>query len=552
MADKRVFFVNGPAHPIFTEIVEKRADIRLDKLRNDSPDDVATPILAAAHAYQTGSARDELAKKYHAGPDLLRRTQSLLIVSTNGAGYDTVNLKACTEAGVLCLNQAGGNKEAVAEHALAMMLSLSKRIVEADRAIRREILDRNIFMGHDLLGQTVGIVGLGNVGKRIAELCRGLFQMRVLSYDPYVSAEVMTKHGVEKVDLDTLMRESDFVSINCPLTDESRGLIGEAQYALMKPTAYFVTTARGNIHDEVGTGSCAACEKDRGRRPRRVGKGTAAARSSAAEIRQRDGEPAHRRRHARGARQHGPHRRRADARCPRRQAGRARAQPGGLAALRGALQGDVRHGAARPDCVGRLALCLPGRASIEFESLLGGREHVARDPRDRVRRPVDRRRGAQGDRGGDRRRALGSVVCLLARVVRRGARRHRHGLARGPLRRALDRDVRRRDDRGRLCDLGLRSGLGSGRPSALYIGHGVFIGLLGNAGLNAPLYVYVSRWFDRRRGSALALIASGQYIAGATWPPIFERLIAGYGWRQTMLMFACSRSPSSCRSRSCS
>ena len=252
MADgsKRVLLVNGPAHPVFTEILEKRGDIRLDKLRNDSADDIATPILAAAHAYQTGSARDELAKKYHAGPDLLRRAQSLLIVSTNGAGYDTVDLRACTEAGVLCLNQAGGNKEAVAEHVLAMMLSLSKRIVEADRAIRREILDRTIFMGHDLFGQTVGIVGLGNVGKRLAQLCGGLFSMRVLAYDPYVSAEVMKRHGAEKVDLDALMREADFVSINCPLTDESRGMIGEREYELMKPNAYFITTARGNIHDE--------------------------------------------------------------------------------------------------------------------------------------------------------------------------------------------------------------------------------------------------------------------------------------------------------------
>jgi MFS family permease len=77
-----------------------------------------------------------------------------------------------------------------------------------------------------------------------------------------------------------------------------------------------------------------------------------------------------------------------------------------------------------------------------------------------------------------------------------------------------------------------------GQVNALYIGHGLFIGLLGNAGLNAPLYVYVSRWFDRRRGSALALIASGQYIAGAAWPPIFERLIDNYGWRQTMIGFA--------------
>jgi MFS family permease len=76
-----------------------------------------------------------------------------------------------------------------------------------------------------------------------------------------------------------------------------------------------------------------------------------------------------------------------------------------------------------------------------------------------------------------------------------------------------------------------------GRVWALYIGHGLFIGLIGNAGLNAPLYVYVSRWFDKRRGSALALISSGQYIAGALWPPVFERIIDGYGWRQTMFAF---------------
>src|SRR5436190_473065 len=77
-----------------------------------------------------------------------------------------------------------------------------------------------------------------------------------------------------------------------------------------------------------------------------------------------------------------------------------------------------------------------------------------------------------------------------------------------------------------------------GQTWELYVGHGLFIGLLGNSGLNAPLYVYVSRWFDRRRGSALALIASGQYISGAIWPPIFNYTVAEYGWRHTMLMFA--------------
>jgi D-3-phosphoglycerate dehydrogenase len=253
MADglKRVFYVKYLAHNNFVDILGRRSDIRLDKLENDSADDVAAPILAGAHAFQIGSARDELAKKYHADRDLLRRTQSLLIVSTNGAGYDTVNLAACTDAGVLVVNQAGGNKEPVAEHALAMMLNLTKRIIETDRAMRRDKdLNRNLFIGNDLRHKTVGIIGLGNVGKRLAELCRGLFSMRVLSYDPYVSAEVMTRNGVEKVELDELMPQADFVSINCPLTDESRGMVGAKQYALMKPSAYFVTTARGSIHDE--------------------------------------------------------------------------------------------------------------------------------------------------------------------------------------------------------------------------------------------------------------------------------------------------------------
>ena len=193
MADlKRVFYVKYLAHNNFIDILGTRSDIRLDKLENDSPDDAAAPVLAGAHAFQIGSARDELAKKYHADRDLLRRTQSLLIVSTNGAGYDTVNLNACTDAGVLVVNQAGGNKEAVAEHALAMMLSLTKKIVESDRATRRDKnLNRTLYIGHDLRYKTVGIVGLGNVGKRLAELCRGLFSMRVLSYDPYVPADVM-------------------------------------------------------------------------------------------------------------------------------------------------------------------------------------------------------------------------------------------------------------------------------------------------------------------------------------------------------------------------
>src|SRR5690242_3595546 len=107
---KRVFYVKYLAAPDYLAIMAKRPDVRVDKLENDSPDDVAAPILAEAHAYQVGSSRDELAARFHVSAALLERTPNLLIVSTNGAGYDTVNVKDCTRAGVLVVNQAGGNK----------------------------------------------------------------------------------------------------------------------------------------------------------------------------------------------------------------------------------------------------------------------------------------------------------------------------------------------------------------------------------------------------------------------------------------------------------
>ena len=176
---------------------------------------------------------------------------NLLVVSTNGAGFDTVNVKDCTEAGVLVVNQSGGNAEAVAAHVLAMMLTLSKQLVQTNHALRSGTMrDRTAFIGNDVHGQTIGIVGLGNVGRRVAELCRGLFRMQVIAYDPYLDEQTMAARGAVKVTLDELLRRADFVSINCPLDDDTRGMIGAKQFALMQPHAYFITTARGFIHDE--------------------------------------------------------------------------------------------------------------------------------------------------------------------------------------------------------------------------------------------------------------------------------------------------------------
>src|SRR5882724_10090066 len=210
--NKRVFYVKYLAHEIYTDILRKRPDVRLDRLENESAEAISAPILAAAHAYQIGAARDELAPQFHVGRDLLRRAPNLLIVSSNGAGYDPVDVEACTEAGVIVVNQSGGNAQSVAEHALGMMLTLSKRIIEADRALRREPnVNRNSLVGTEVHGRTIGIVGIGNVGRRIAALCSGLLGMKVLAYDPYLTSQEMASRGGEKVELDELLSRSDYV-----------------------------------------------------------------------------------------------------------------------------------------------------------------------------------------------------------------------------------------------------------------------------------------------------------------------------------------------------
>src|SRR5437879_13697437 len=156
---KRVFYVKYLAHEIYTEILKARPDVRLDRLENESPDAVAAPILSSAHAYQIGAARDELAKHFHVDQDLLRRAPNLLIVSSNGAGFDPVDVEACTAAGVLVVNQSGGNAHSVAEHALGMLLTLSKRIIESDRRLRRERdVNRNELVGNEVEHKTVGII----------------------------------------------------------------------------------------------------------------------------------------------------------------------------------------------------------------------------------------------------------------------------------------------------------------------------------------------------------------------------------------------------------
>src|SRR5260370_35249863 len=229
---KRVFYVRYVAHSCYLDIIAQRPEIRLDKLENETADEVARPIMAAAHAYQIGSARDELKARFHVQRDLLARMPNLLLVSTNGGGFDTVNVTDCTHAGVLVVNQSGGNAEAVAAHGPAMLLTVSKRIIQSHHALRRGAMrDRATFMGNDVKGRTIGLVGLGNVGRRVAELARGLLGMQVIACDPYLDEQTVAARGAAKVELDELLRRADFVSVNCPLDEGTRGMIRAREIA---------------------------------------------------------------------------------------------------------------------------------------------------------------------------------------------------------------------------------------------------------------------------------------------------------------------------------
>ena len=236
--------------PAAVPILGGRDDLQLVRLEYAAPHDETQAEMARAHGYQI-QPRTELREPWFGDAALLARCPDLLAISSTGAGYDMIDVDACNAAGVIVLNQSGTNKEGVAEHALGLILSLSKKIAVSERAMRTQPnMDRRLYEGNDIRGKTLGIVGIGNIGTRVAELCRGLFRMEILAYDPYQTAERIAARGAVKVDLPDLLARSDYVTVHCPRTRETFGLFGAEQFARMKPTAYFVNTARGGIHDE--------------------------------------------------------------------------------------------------------------------------------------------------------------------------------------------------------------------------------------------------------------------------------------------------------------
>ncbi|MCK4323567.1 MAG: phosphoglycerate dehydrogenase [Armatimonadetes bacterium] len=180
---------------------------------------------------------------------VIRAADSLQIIARAGVGVDNIDVSAATVCGILVVNCPAGNTVAAAEHTIAMLLAAARNIPQAHAALKDGRWDRKRFMGRQVADKTLGIIGLGRIGWEVARRARGL-QMKVLVYDPYLSAQRAKELGTKMCSLEELLQQADFVTIHTALTDETRGMIGAEQLALMKPQAIIINCARGGIISE--------------------------------------------------------------------------------------------------------------------------------------------------------------------------------------------------------------------------------------------------------------------------------------------------------------
>jgi D-3-phosphoglycerate dehydrogenase len=175
--------------------------------------------------------------------------KQLQVIGRAGSGVDNIDLDAATERGVLVVNAPLGNTISAAEHTIGLMFALARKLPEAYASLRAGKWERQRFLGTELRGKTLGLLGLGQVGSEVARRARGL-EMRVVAHDPFVSAERATSMGVELASLDEVLAQADFISLHMRLTPTTRDILGAEQFAKMKPSARIINTARGELIDE--------------------------------------------------------------------------------------------------------------------------------------------------------------------------------------------------------------------------------------------------------------------------------------------------------------
>ncbi|HAK47547.1 MAG TPA: hydroxyacid dehydrogenase [Spirochaeta sp.] len=185
--------------------------------------------------------------------ELISKGTNLKTISRTGAGVDNVDLKSATENGVIVSSSLGANTDSVAEHALAMIMSLTKNLKMLDNEVRNKgFRVRYTNPSNDMGGKVLGLLGFGRIGSRLADICYNSFNCRIIAHDEYLPDEVKKKYEswVEFVDLESVLKQSDFVSIHVPLTEATRDMISYGSFKMMKNTSIIVNTSRGGIINE--------------------------------------------------------------------------------------------------------------------------------------------------------------------------------------------------------------------------------------------------------------------------------------------------------------
>lgn len=220
------------------EEILKRHGIGVDIKTGLSPEDLAAEIANYDGVAVRSSAKITAPMLQHPG--------KLKIIGRAGIGVDTIDVKAATAAGVIVMNTPFGNSITTAEHTIAMMMALARQIPQANASTHAGKWEKSKFMGIELYGKTLGIIGCGNIGAIVASRAMGL-QMNVISFDPFLSEDRARELGVRKVDVDTLYAQSDFITLHVPKTDSTTGMIDKAAFAKMKKGVRIINCARGGL-----------------------------------------------------------------------------------------------------------------------------------------------------------------------------------------------------------------------------------------------------------------------------------------------------------------
>jgi len=180
---------------------------------------------------------------------IIEHAKKLKIIARHGVGVDNIDLKAATEKGVVVVYTPYANAESVADFTMGLLLSAARRIPQACLSMKQGKWEATKFMGNEVYGKTIGIIGLGEIGYRVAKRAKG-FDMKILYWSRRRKVDLEKELDAQYVSLETLLKTADFVTLHLALTDETRGMIGEKEFNLMKKTAYFINTARGPIVNE--------------------------------------------------------------------------------------------------------------------------------------------------------------------------------------------------------------------------------------------------------------------------------------------------------------